>query len=217
MTHRQTTSSKLDREDFALTSTLWSERQFFVGVAISAVALACFAYLLLSKPEHLKDIQTVAVTLVVLAAIPWLGLFVHEFQVDKGGIRATLVKQQRTINVLKLITVALLTDFELEILGNLVNETGSEFKLTPSDFFYNDNKRTIIRLIGLGFLKLAVPGEGFGFIEANNKTVNLLAKPSDKPFLLPTTRGKNFYKLYERVHGPVDLDKLDKLTLGRLC
>ncbi len=136
MTHRQTTSSELDtvssdklnsdidREDFALTSTLWSERQFFVGAAISAVALACFAYLLLFKLESLKDIQTVAVTLVVLAAIPWLGLFVHEFQVGKGGMRATLVKQQRTINVLKLITVALLTDFELEILGNLVNETG---------------------------------------------------------------------------------------------
>ena len=78
---------------------------------------------------------------------------------------ATLVAQQKSINSLKMIVMALLTDWELEILGNLIKETGTEYKLTPkpNEISYELDKRTIVRLIGLGFLELAVPGQGFGY------------------------------------------------------
>ncbi|HJT71482.1 MAG TPA: hypothetical protein VJ731_14880 [Terriglobales bacterium] len=211
---------EIDREDFALSLSDWSGRQIWAGAMVSAVAFGCFAYLLFWSPEVLKNLQTVAVALVVLSAIPWLGFFVRDFQFGKEGIRATLVEQQKTINVLKLITVALLTDFELEILGNLVKGPSKrefKFKFNRDDVYYESNKRTIIRLIGLGFLRLAVKDEGFGFMEdkfqkEKGPEINLFAKS----FVVPTNRGRNFYELYERVHGKVDLDKLDEQTFNHL-
>jgi hypothetical protein len=212
--------SDIDREDFALPLSDWSGRQIWAGAMVSAVAFGCFAYLLFWSPEILKNLQTVAVALVVLSAVPWLGFFVRDFQFGKEGIRATLVEQQKTINVLKLITVALLTDFELEILGNLVKGSGKRkftFTFNRDDIYYESNKRTIIRLIGLGFLRLAFEDDGFGFMEdkfrkEKGPEIDLFAGS----FVISTNRGRNFYTLYERVHGEVDLDKLGKQTFNHL-
>ena len=65
---------KLERDiaddDFPELPYNWAARQIVAGLLISIIAFGCFIYLL--QGDWLKDLQTVAIALIVLAALPWL-------------------------------------------------------------------------------------------------------------------------------------------------
>jgi hypothetical protein len=149
--------------------------------------------------------------MIVLAASPWIALFVSEMTIMGNSIKFKVEENSRDIETLKLLIRSVLTVVELEVIANL--RAGLGYRVNTGDtVLYPGMKAALNRLIGLGFLDDRKGTAGYkGFEDPMRMARDI------KDYFDITESGRKFLERFEEAQGrPIDLAELDRITRARI-